>query len=262
MTLSIIILNYNVKYYLELCLQSVKKATRNIDAEVIVIDNASIDGSLEMIKQKYPEVIRIKNTENVGFAKANNQGVAIAQGEYICILNPDMVVAENCFEEVIAFAKAKKNPGAIGVKLIDGSGRFLPESKRNLPTPKVALSKMMGREKAYYATYLDENARGKVEVLVGAFMFMKKSTYLQMGGFDEDYFMYGEDIDLSYRLEQASFTNYYLGDLTCIHFKGESTNRNREYLNRFYNAMAVFYGKHFSSNKLELFFVRSILKVA
>ncbi|MEZ4796060.1 MAG: glycosyltransferase family 2 protein [Flavobacteriaceae bacterium] len=250
MELSVVILNYNVKFFLELCLKSVEQAITEIDAEIIVIDNNSTDGSCDMVKQKFPSVTLISNQDNLGFAKANNQGVKVAKGEFICILNPDTVVAEDTFLKLIEFAKSKPNLGAIGCKLIDGSGKFLPESKRNIPVVRVALQKMFGSGKNYYANQIKDNEIGKVDVLVGAFMLLRKDTYNQVNGFDEDYFMYGEDIDLSYKLLQAGFQNYYYGETTCIHYKGESTTKNSTYTKRFYKAMKLFYEKHFKTNLL------------
>ena len=250
MELSVVILNYNVKFFLELCLISVEKAITDIEAEIIVIDNNSIDGSCDMVSEKFPSVTLISNLDNVGFSKANNQAVKAAKGEYICILNPDTVVAEDTFVKLLEFAKSKPDLGAIGCKLIDGSGKFLPESKRNIPIVKIALQKMFGNGKNYYANHINENEIGKVEVLVGAFMFMKKDVYNQVNGFDEDYFMYGEDIDLSYKLCKSGFQNYYFGITTCIHYKGESTNRDKTYTKRFYKAMKLFYKKHFKTNLL------------
>ena len=209
MKLSVIILNYNVRYFLEACIKSVQAAIAGIDAEIIVIDNNSPDDSCDMMQLTFPEIQLIANTKNVGFAKANNQGVNIAKGEYICILNPDTIVAENTFAQLLTFAENKGNLGAIGCKLIDGSGAFLPESKRNIPTPKVSIKKILGNKNSGYYSNLDENKIGKVEILVGAFMLMKKSVYKAVAGFDEDYFMYGEDIDLSYKIIKAGFQNYY-----------------------------------------------------
>lgn len=250
MELSVVILNYNVKFFLELCLKSVEQAITEIDAEIIVVDNNSSDGSSEMVSQKFPSVTLISNQDNVGFAKANNQGVKVAKGEFICILNPDTVVAEDTFIKLLEFANSKTNLGAIGCKLIDGSGKFLPESKRNIPVVRVALQKMFGNGKRYYANQIKNNKIGKVDVLVGAFMFLKKNTYSQVKGFDENYFMYGEDIDLSYKLLKSGFQNYYYGETTCIHYKGESTAKDKKYTKRFYGAMKLFYKKHFKTNLL------------
>lgn len=250
MLLSVVILNYNVCNFLEQCLLSVKLALKNIDAEVIVIDNASTDKSALMVKERFPEVVYIQNTENVGFPKANNIAVKKAQGEYVCILNPDTVVAEDTFEQLLSFAKDKKDLGIIGCRLIDGKGNFLPESKRNIPTYSVAFLKMLGFSNKYYNNNLKENEIGLNDIFVGAFMFLKKQTYLDLNGFDEDFFMYGEDIDLSYRFIKKGFKNYYYGQSTIIHYKGESTIKDKVYLQRFYGAMNIFYKKHFKSNLL------------
>jgi GT2 family glycosyltransferase len=254
MQLSVIILNYNVRYFLELCVLSVQSALQNIDSEIIVVDNNSSDESCEMMKSRFPNVKLIQNNQNVGFPKGNNIGVAQAKGNYICILNPDTVVAEDTFEKVLAFAKKQKNLGIIGVKLIDGIGNFLPESKRGIPTPWVAFTKITSLYKLfpksklfnkYYAQHLSENQTGAVEILVGAFMFLKKGLYDEVGGFDEDCFMYSDDIDLSYMVLQKGKTNYYFHETTVIHYKGESTVKDGTYMKRFQEAMDFFYKKHF-----------------
>ena len=250
MKLSVIILNYNVRYFLELCLKSVEAALSNLDAEIIVVDNNSSDDSCDMVKSFFPNVVLIENKVNYGFSKGNNQGVSKAKGEYICILNPDTIVAEDSFEVLLKFAEKTDNVGIIGCRLIDGSGLYLPESKRNIPTPKVALNKLLGNSEDYYANQIGELEIGKVPILVGAFMLMKKEIFDQANGFDEDYFMYGEDIDLSYRIHKLGYFNYYNGTLTALHFKGESTLRDKNYARQFYGAMQIFYKKHFKSNKL------------
>jgi GT2 family glycosyltransferase len=252
MQLSIIILNYNVRYFLELCVLSVQNAIENLDAEIIVIDNHSQDDSCEMMKKRFPKVKLIENQENLGFPKGNNIGVAQANGEYICILNPDTVVAEDAFSKVLAFAKNQKDLGIIGVKLIDGTGNFLPESKRGIPTPWVAFTKIMGLYKLfpkvfgkYYAQHLSENETGKVEILVGAFMVMKRNLYNEIGGFDEYCFMYSDDIDLSYVALKKGKFNYYFHETSVVHYKGESTIKDGTYIKRFQEAMNFFYQKHF-----------------
>ena len=257
MQLSVIILNYNVRYFLELCVLSVQKALSTIDAEIIVIDNNSSDDSCAMMKQRFPNVKLIENKENSGFPKGNNIGVAQAKGEYICILNPDTVVAEDTFVKVLAFAERQKNLGIVGCKLIDGAGNFLAESKRGVPTPFVAFTKILGLYKfsnyfgKYYAQHLHENETGKVDILVGAFMVMKRALYLEVGGFDENCFMYSDDIDLSYMVLQKGKSNYYFHETTVIHYKGESTIKDETYMKRFQVAMNFFYKKHF---KVSLFF--------
>ncbi len=248
MKLSVVILNYNVQYFLELCLKSVQKALVGIDAEIIVVDNNSPDDSCKMVKQFFPDVALIANKNNLGFSKGNNQGVQIAKGEYICILNPDTVVAEDTFTKLLEFAKSKENIGIVGCKLIDGAGKYLPESKRNIPVVKVALQKIFGNSKNYYANHINENDIAKADVLVGAFMFMKRDVFTSINGFDEDYFMYGEDIDISYKSLSQGYDNYYYGETTIIHYKGESTLKDTFYAKRFYGSMQIFYKKHFKKN--------------
>ena len=254
MQLSVIILNYNVRYFLEQCVLSVQKALENIDSEIVVVDNNSSDDSCEMMKQCFSNVKLIENKENSGFPKGNNIGVAIAQGKYICILNPDTVVAEDTFIKVLAFAEKQTNLGIIGVKLIDGTGNFLPESKRGVPTPFVAFTKIMGLYKLlpnskilgkYYAQHLNENQTGTVDILVGAFMVLKRDLYLEVGGFDENCFMYSDDIDLSYMVLKKGKSNYYFHETSVIHYKGESTVKDGTYMKRFQEAMHFFYNKHF-----------------
>lgn len=189
MKLSVVILNYNVRYFLELCLKSVEASLVNIDAEIIVVDNQSSDDSCDMVKTKFPKVKLIENNDNFGFSKGNNIAVAEAKGEYVCILNPDTVVEEHTFEDLLQFADNQSNLGILGCRLIDGQGRFLPESKRNVPRPMVAIKKMLGFPKSYYVSDLDEKSIGNSSVFVGAFMLMKRDIYNQVQGFDEDYFM-------------------------------------------------------------------------
>ena len=260
MQLSVIILNYNVRYFLEQCVLSVQKALEGIDGEIIVIDNNSSDNSCAMIKELFPNVKLIENKENLGFPKGNNIGVEQAKGEYICILNPDTVVAEDTFSKILNFVTlcAVEVPnseiGIIGCKLIDGTGNFLPESKRGVPTPWVAFTKIFGLYKIsnvfgkYYAQHLTQNQSGKVDILVGAFMVMKRELYNEIGGFDENCFMYSDDIDLSYMALQKGKSNYYFHETTVIHYKGESTIRDEKYMKRFQEAMNFFYSKHFKKS--------------
>ena len=257
MQLSVIILNYNVRYFLELCVSSVEKAIEGLDAEIIVVDNNSSDDSCQMMKEKFPQIKLIANKENTGFPKGNNIGVAQAKGEYICILNPDTVVAEDTFVKILNTKNWQLNTGIIGCKLIDGTGKFLPESKRGIPTPWVAFTKIFGLYKIfpkwkavnqYYAQHLTENQSGEVDILVGAFMVMKRNFYLELGGFDEDCFMYSDDIDLSYMALKKGKTNFYFHETTVIHYKGESTVRDGLYIKRFREAMQFFYTKHFKKS--------------
>lgn len=254
MKLSVVILNYNVRYFLEQCVLSVQNALQNIEGEIIVVDNDSSDDSCAMMKQRFPNILLIENHENCGFPKGNNIGVAHAKGEYLCILNPDTVVAEDTFEKSLSFAESKSDLGIVGIKLIDGTGNFLPESKRGIPTPYVAFTKIMGLHTflpkfsplgKYYASHLNPNETGKVEILVGAFMLMKRELYLDVGGFDERCFMYSDDIDLSYMILKTGKTNYYFPETTAIHYKGESTVKDGLYMRRFREAMHFFYQKHF-----------------
>ncbi|MBG6187308.1 glycosyltransferase family 2 protein [Flavobacterium sp. CAN_S2] len=266
MQLSVIILNYNVRYFLEQCVLSVENALKTIDGEIIVIDNNSSDDSCAMMKQRFPNVKLIQNSENLGFPRGNNIGVAQAQGEYICILNPDTVVAEDTFTKILAFAQKQSDLGILGCKLIDGAGNFLPESKRGVPTPWVAFTKITALYKLvpntrtfgkYYAQHLNENQTGKVDILVGAFMFLKKDLYLEVGGFDEDCFMYSDDIDLSYRILQKGKSNFYFHETTVIHYKGESTVKDETYMKRFQEAMNFFYKKHFRVSALFSIFMKA-----
>ena len=265
MQLSVIILNYNVRFFLEQCFASVQEALTNIDSEIIVVDNDSSDDSCEMIKSRFPNVKLIKNNSNLGFPKGNNIGVAQAKGDYICILNPDTVVAEDTFNRILAFAEKQENLGIVGCKLIDGSGNFLPESKRGIPTPFVALTKIFGLYKLfpnwelfnrYYAQHLSENETGKVDILVGAFMIMKRNLYNEIGGFDENCFMYSDDIDLSFMALKSEKINFYFHETSVIHYKGESTVKDGLYMKRFREAMQFFYKKHYKSSPLFDFFMK------
>lgn len=254
MKLSVVILNYNVKHFLEVCIKSVQKALRNIPSEIIVVDNASEDGSLEMMNEQFPAITYLYQNENTGFTVGNNIGVAHAKGEFICILNPDTIVAEDTFERLLEKYASLDSPGILGTQLIDGTGVFLPESKRGTPTPWVAITKAFELYKwfpkcswfnKYYAMHIDKDTDASVEILVGAFLFMKKSFYDALGGFDEECFMYSDDADLSYCSLLEGKKNYYIGTIKTIHFKGESTSRDKKYMYRFRDAMQFFYKKHF-----------------
>ena len=263
MKLSVIIVNYNVEHFLEQALNSVFKALRNVDGEVFVVDNNSADGSLAMLASKFPQVHVIANKENVGFAKANNQAIRISQGEYVLLLNPDTVVEEDTFEKCIRFMDETPDCGGLGVKMVDGQGRFLPESKRGIPYPSASFYKLFGLSKlfpkskkfgSYHATYIGEDETHEVEVLAGAFMMLRKSVLDEVGLLDEDYFMYGEDIDLSYRILKGGYKNYYFPQTRIIHYKGESTKKGSlNYVYVFYKAMQIFAKKHFSANNAKIF---------
>ena len=263
MKLSVVIVNYNVKHFLEQCLHSVYKAAKGIETEIFVVDNNSVDGSARLIREKFPNLVYIENTENVGFSKANNQAIRLAKGEFILLLNPDTVVEEDTFRKVVSFMETHPDAGGLGVKMIDGKGNFLPESKRGLPTPEVAFYKMFGISKLfprskrfgrYHLSYLNENEVHSVDVLAGAFMLLRKETLDKIGLLDETFFMYGEDIDLSYRITKAGYKNYYFPGTTIIHYKGESTKKGSlNYVKVFYNAMIIFARKHFTGGKAGVF---------
>lgn len=263
MKLSIVIVNYNVEHFLEQCLHSVYTALEGLEGEVWVVDNNSVDGSLAMLNRKFPQVKLIANKENVGFARANNQAIRQSSGEYILLLNPDTIVEPDTFSKCVQFMDEHPEAGGLGVKMLDGKGNFLPESKRGLPTPRVAFYKIFGLSKlfpkskkfgSYHLTYLDKDEIHSVDVLSGAFMLMRKSVLDQVGLLDEDYFMYGEDIDLSYRITKGGYKNYYFPKTRIIHYKGESTKKSSvNYVYVFYNAMRIFAEKHFSQKNAKLF---------
>lgn len=263
MQLSVVILNYNVQYFLLQCVDSVVRAVRGMDAEIIVVDNNSPDESCALLKTYFPGVNLIAHPENAGFPKGNNIGVAAAAGRLVLILNPDTVLSEDTLTKAIAHYEQLENPGILGVKLIDGRGNFLPESKRGVPTPFVAFTKVSGLYKIapqlfgkYYANHLAENRSGEVDILVGAFMLMPRELYLKSGGFDENCFMYSDDIDLSYTVLKSGRKNYYFGQTSVIHYKGESTVKDRKYVQRFSEAMDFFYRKHFRRAPIFDFFMR------
>jgi len=263
MKLSIVIVNYNVEHFLEQCLTSVRRATKGIEAEVFVVDNNSVDGSLRMLAKKFPEAKLIANRKNVGFSVANNQAIKVSLGEYVLLLNPDTVVEDDTLQKVISFMDAHPDAGGLGVKMLDGKGKFLPESKRGLPTPLTAFYKIFGFSKVfpkskrfsrYHLGFLDKDKSHEVDVLSGAFMLMRRSVLDETGLLDEDFFMYGEDIDLSYRITQAGYKNYYFADTRIIHYKGESTKKSSvNYVFVFYNAMIIFARKHFSQKRANTF---------
>ncbi|MBE0663673.1 MAG: glycosyltransferase [Bacteroidales bacterium] len=263
MKLSVVIVNYNVKYFLEQCLHSVRRAMKGIDGEVFVVDNNSVDGSIKMLEEKFPEVIVIANKDNKGFSKANNQAIRVSKGKYVLLLNPDTIVEDDTFHKVVAFMEEHPDAGGLGVKMIDGKGRFLPESKRGLPKPSVAFYKIFGLAKLfprsrvfgqYHLTYLDKEKTHQVDVLSGAFMLLRRETLDKSGLLDESFFMYGEDIDLSYRITLAGYRNYYFPEARIIHYKGESTKKSSvNYVFTFYKAMIIFARKHFTLQNAQLF---------
>jgi GT2 family glycosyltransferase len=256
MQLSVIIISYNVKYYLEQCLHSVLAACKNIEAEIIVIDNVSADNSIDYLKSKFSQIIFIENEANTGFAKANNKALNIVNGEFVLYLNPDTIIAENTISNCISFLNEHKEAGGVGVKMIDGNGNFLPESKRAFPSVMASFFKLSGMAalfphssvfNKYALGNLNEDEVHETDVLSGAFFISPRHLQLSLHGFDEDFFMYGEDIDLSYRIQKTGYKNYYLGDNVIIHFKGESTQKNAVYVKNFYGAMKIFVAKHYKN---------------
>lgn len=255
MTLSVIIVNYNVKHYLEQCLESVRRASQGLQVEVFVVDNLSTDGSVPYLRERYPGVIFIENKENVGFARANNQAIRQSTGKYVLLLNPDTIVAEDTFEDFVSFMDAHPEAGGAGAYMLRTDGTFAPESRRGLPTPFVAFCKMSGLASLfpksrvfgrYYMRYLDENKANEIEVISGAFMWLRREALDKAGLLDEDFFMYGEDIDLSYRILKSGYKNYFLPS-RMLHYKGESTEKSSyRYVYTFYEAMRLFFRKHYA----------------
>jgi GT2 family glycosyltransferase len=261
--IAVIIVNYNVEFFLEQCLNSVQKGISGISAEVFVVDNNSIDGSVEMVRNKFPFVKLIANKDNKGFSKANNQAIQLANSEFVLLLNPDTVIEEDTLSKVIDFMDKQPNAGGLGVRMLDGKGKFLPESKRGLPTPSVAFYKIFGLSKIfpkskkfgqYHLGHLDEFETNEIEILSGAFMLMRAEALEKVGLLDETFFMYGEDIDLSYRILKGGYKNYYFPETRIIHYKGESTKKSSvNYVFVFYKAMVIFAQKHFSNKNARLF---------
>ncbi len=249
---SIVIVSYNVCKLLDECLQSVRKALKGIDAEVYVVDNCSTDGTVETLRANYPDVCFIQNKENVGFARANNQAIMRSESQYVLLLNPDTVVYEPTIRETLAFMDAHPKAGGAGVRMLTREGTPAPESRRAIPTPWVAMLKMLGATRRYYMSYLPWDKPGRIEVISGAYCMLRRQALDQVGLLDEDFFMYGEDIDLSYRLLKGGWENWYL-PLDIIHYKGESTQKSSyRYVHTFYQAMLIFFQKHY--NHLSFFF--------
>jgi len=255
MELSVIIVSYNVRHFLEQCLYSVRKAAEHHTCEIFVVDNNSADGSCSLVTNLFPEVRLIRNTDNAGFSAACNQAIRISKGKFILLLNPDTVVEEDTFTKCLDFMKEHPDAGAMGVKMINGNGKLLPESKRALPTPATAFFKLSGLAwlfpksrlfNRYYLGHLDSSETTEAEIISGAFMFINKEALERTGLLDENFFMYGEDIDLSYRLIKAGYKNYYFPGVKIIHYKGESTRKSKiNYIVYFYRAMLIFTKKHY-----------------
>lgn len=273
MQLSIIIVNYNVRLFLEKCLLSVEKACAGIDTEILVVDNNSTDGSREYLPPKFPGIRFIWNETNQGFAKANNQVLKIATGEYILFLNPDTIIPEDCLKKCISYFETHTDTGALGVRMLNGDGKFLKESKRAFPSAAASFWKMAGfarlfpRSKVfakYYLGHLPETQTNEVDVIAGAFMMIPKKVLDMTGGFDERFFMYAEDIDLSYRIQQVGYKVIYFADTTITHFKGESTNKkSKEHVRLFYKAMHQFVDKHYKDRSaIFRFFVHTGIRIS
>ena len=246
MKLSVVIVSYNVRNYLEQCLQSVQRALEGIEGEVFVVDNHSDDDSVVTVREKYPWVRLIENQENLGFSKANNQAIRQSQADYVLLLNPDTVVVEDTLRGVLTFMDEHPKAGGAGVMMCYEDGSRAPESRRALPTPWVAALKMLGFTKRYYMSHLPWDQPCRIEVISGAFCLLRHEALKTIGLLDEDFFMYGEDIDLSYRLLKGGWENWYL-PYSIIHYKGKSTQKSDyRYVHVFYQAMLIFFQKHYS----------------
>ena len=254
MKLSVVIVSYNVKYYLAQCLDSLDRALAGIDSEVFVVDNHSKDDTVGYISRRYRNVSVIDSNHNLGFARANNIAIRRSSGEYVLLLNPDTFVCEDTIREALSFMDAHQCAGGVGVKMYNPDGSRAPESRRGLPTPLTSFYKMSGlcarfpksrRFGRYYMGYLDWEEPARIEVVSGAFCLLRKSALDKVGLLDEDFFMYGEDIDLSYRLLKGGFENWYL-PYAILHYKGESTQKTSfRYVHVFYQAMLIFFRKHY-----------------
>ena len=242
---SIVIVSYNVCRLLDECLQSVEKALEGIDGEVFVVDNCSSDKTVETLQPRHPAVRFIANQENVGFARANNQAIRLSEAEYVLLLNPDTVVFEPTIRETVAFLDAHPLAGGAGVRMLTREGTPAPESRRAIPTPWVALLKMLGFRRRYYMSHLPWDEPCRIEVVSGAYCLLRRKALDQVGLLDEDFFMYGEDIDLSYRLLKGGWQNWYVPQ-DIVHYKGESTQKSSfRYVHTFYQAMLIFFRKHY-----------------
>ena len=280
MKVSVIIVNYNVQYFLEVCLHATLRALQRTTGEIIVVDNNSTDGSVAMMKEKFPSVRIVENKDNKGFGKANNQGVAMAGGEYLLFLNPDTVVPEDFFEKTVTYMEAFPQVGCLGPKLLEGKGHFAPECKGSFPALMVGIYKTTGIGKLfskspyfnkYYAVHIDEDETAEVDVLMGCCMLLRKAVLDKIQvAFDEDFFMYGEDIDLSYRVQKAGYKNIYFPETSIIHYKGESTKKSSlSYVRVFNEALSLFVKKNYPASKARLFnlfinvgiFLRAIITV-
>ena len=259
MEVSVIIVSYKVPHLVLLCLESLQTALKDLKSEIIVVDNASGDNTQALVQEFFPEVNYIQSKTNDGFSIANNKGIDIAKGEYIFLINPDTVIGEDSIISALKKHRSLPKCGILGVQLVDGTGHFLPESKINELSLKVAALKFLGNDKAFYNKDIKSDGEGETATLVGAFMCFKKEDYQSVEGLDDNYFMYGEDIDLSYQFIKKGYKNYYLGKTSIIHYKGESTLKDKVYFNRFFTSVKYYFQKHYTNSKwivslLSLFF--------
>lgn len=253
MQLSIIIVNYNVTRLLANCLLSIKRFVKDVDYEVIVVDNHSTDDSWLDLMEVFPEVVFIANEKNEGFAAANNKAIQTAKGTYLLLLNPDTELESDFISQLLSFAGRIKQLGCIGVRMHNAEGIFLPESKRAVPDMFNSFEKLFAnfrqnRRKSYYRNDIGEYDIAEVEVITGAFFLCQKEVYEKAGGLDETYFMYGEDIDLCYTLLRMGYKNYYYGQASILHHKGESSEKDKHYLKVFYDAMQIFVNKYYKKS--------------
>ncbi|OCA70203.1 glycosyl transferase family 2 [Chryseobacterium arthrosphaerae] len=267
MKLSVIIVNYNVTQLLRNCLLSLQKYIQEVEYEILVIDNASADSSWKELIPEFSDVQFIASEVNGGFSKANNQAIQKAKGDYLLLLNPDTEFEGFYMKELLDFADSKTDFGCMGVRMHDAEGNFLPESKRSVPDMFNSFEKLFtnfrkNNSKSYYRNDLEENEIAEVEVITGAFLLAKKEVYQKIGGLDEAYFMYGEDIDLCYTFLRNGYKNFYYGKASILHHKGESTIRDEVYLQRFYGAMQIFIDKYYKDSKpMQYSFLKAGLKL-
>lgn len=266
MELSIIIINYNVTSYLRNCILSIKQFVKDVDYEIIVFDNHSTDTSWQELIATFPSVHFIKSDINLGFAKANNKAAQLAKGKYLLLLNPDTLIEDYSMKQLLNFADTKSDFGSLGVRMHDAAGNFHPESKRSIPDMYNSFEKLFtnfkkNTSKSYYRNDIPEFAIAEVDVLTGAFFLCRKEVYQKIGGLDERYFMYGEDIDICYTLKNLGYKNYYYGKTSILHYKGESTIKNTIYLKRFYGAMHIFVNKYYAKKPIQKFLISLGLKI-
>lgn len=253
MKVSVIIVHYQVKDLLRNCILSIQKYFQGFEYEIIVVDNNSPNPEWKTLKSEFPGINFISLEKNLGFSKANNIGVDSAHGEYVYILNPDTEIEGDYFNEILHFADSKEKFGSLGLRMHNSEGEFLPESKRSVPALVNSFEKLFtsfsNNTKTYYRNDIGESDIAEIEIMTGANLLMKKSVYQEVGGFDETYFMYGEDIDLCYTILRKGYKNFYYGKYSILHYKGESTVKDQLYLNHFFGAMNIFIDKYYKKQK-------------